>query len=111
MPEQAQPARPIAPSSPTRRRPTPHQKVRTTMNTLTHTRTRAAATTLAVLAALTVTISGPAAADAKVHGSQTVQVAKIKGLGEDVLVTAMYKPGPPPVWCGIVRFCPYETGA
>ena len=62
-----------------------------------NTRTSIAATTLAVLAALTLTVSGPAGIDAKVHGGG--------------VVTATYKPGPPPVWCGIVRFCPYETGA
>lgn len=62
-----------------------------------NTRTRVAATTLAVLAALTLTIPGPAALTANsTYG------------GTD---TAMYKPGPPPVWCGIVRFCPYDVGA
>ena len=69
------------------------------MTTLTFTRTRVTATALAVLAALTLTISGPAAIDAKIKG--------VDGAGS---VTAMYKPGPPPVWCGIVRFCPYESG-
>lgn len=63
-------------------------------------RIRAAATTLTVLAALTLTISGPASID-----------AKIKGVDGDGIVTAMYKPGPPPVWCGTVRFCPYTAGA
>lgn len=24
---------------------------------------------------------------------------------------AQYKPGPPPVWCGVVRFCPYDIGS
>ena len=56
-------------------------------------RIRAAATALAVVAAVTLTVSGPVTAE-----------AKIKGV-DGGAVTAMYKPGPPPVWCGSVRLC------
>lgn len=70
---------------------------------------RSAATTLAVLAALTLTVSGPIAFEANVH-SDHVQVARATSLHGDSAVVAAYKPGPPPVWCGIVRFCPYTVG-
>lgn len=71
-----------------------------------NTRTRAAATTLAVLAALTLTISAPLTATAKITGIDD-PVAKVK----DAPTMALVAPGQPPLPCLPGRYkCPLGGG-
>ncbi|MGH1550414.1 hypothetical protein ACRAWB_15060 [Leifsonia poae] len=65
---------------------------------------RTTAATLAVLAALALTVTAPATADARVHGGP-VQIATIPGIDEQP--RALVAPGQPPTPCTPGRWkCP-----
>ena len=71
------------------------------------TKPRATAATLAVLAALTLTVAVPATADAKVKGGP-VPIAKIKGA---LPAESLVAPGQPPAPCTPGRYrCPLGQG-
>ena len=73
-----------------------------------NTQPRAAAATLAALAALTLTVTVPATADAKIHGGP-VQIAKVHGVVGPA--EALVAPGQPPTPCTPGRYkCPLGMG-
>ncbi len=73
-----------------------------------NTRTRAAATTLAVLAALTLTISAPLTSTARIKGVDD-PVAKVKDA--PTVAVALVPPGQPPLPCLPGRYkCPLGGG-